>query len=108
MWVTEGDAAAVDGAGGGVEEAAGSGVQGEVEDAAGAFEDGVGECRRRAVGLLAAGVGGGVDDVGVGLGGEGKVRMSPSSRVMAGSLAMCGELGAEGGGVAGEDGGLER
>jgi len=63
--VEQGGRAAVDGTRRGIEQAGGAGGLGELEDAAGAFEDGLGQLVGGAHGLDAAGVRGGVEDVGV-------------------------------------------
>ena len=68
-----GGAAAIDGSGGGVEQAVGTGCQRELEDVAGSFQDGLGQGESRLVGLLAPGVGGGMEDVSVRLSREKEV-----------------------------------
>jgi len=70
--VLECGGASVDGSGAGVEETGCAGGLGEAEDMLRAGEDGLGEFVGGTVGLLATGVGGGVEYVGVGLGGEGE------------------------------------
>jgi len=98
-------AAAIDGSGAGEKQAVDSGFAGELEDVAGAFEDGFGELVCRRVGLLATGVGGGVEDEGMVLGGEGEGANVAGEQGDGGSAVMCGVFSGEGFGVAREHGG---
>jgi len=78
---------------------------GEVENAAGAGEDVVVEVFGGAGGLLASGVGGGMEDVGVGFGGEGEGEDVAFEEGDGGVVRYVRGFGAEGCCVAGKDGG---
>ena len=103
----EGGGAAVDCASGGIEESVGTGVMGEVEDVAGAGEDVVVEVFGGTGGLLAARVGGGGEDGGVGFGGEGEGADVAFEERDGGAVGDVRGFCAEGGDVAGEDRGAQ-